>query len=87
MIFQVQSQSVHNLLRPRPTGSYLPLRRYVRVDRELEHDAYRLDDATKITSLVGLGHAAAMERLADMKTLCEGDDRVWRSPHALGSVA
>lgn len=85
--FQVQSQSVHNLLRPRPTGSYLPLRRYVRVDRELEHNAYRLDDAKKITSLVGLGHAAAMERLADMKTFCDGHDRVWKSPHAPESAA
>lgn len=87
VIFQVQSQFVHNLLRARPTGSYLPLRRYVRVDRELEHNAYRLDDATKITSLIGLGHAAAMESLADMRTFCDGDDRVWRSPHAPGSAA
>ncbi len=87
VISQVQSQFVHNLLRPRPTGSYFPLRRYVRVDRELERNAYRLDDATKITSLVGLGHAAAMESIADMKTFCDGDDRIWRSPHVPTSVA
>jgi hypothetical protein len=87
VIFQVQSQSVHNLLRPRPTGSYLPLRRYLRVDRELEHNAYRLDDASKIASLTGLGHAAAVEHVTAMKQFCDGDDRVWKSPHAPAPVA
>jgi hypothetical protein len=87
VIFQVQSQFVHNLLRPRPTGSYLPLRRYLRVDCELALNAYRLDDASKISSLTGLGHAAAVENLTAMKTFCEGEERVWKSPHAPESVA
>lgn len=87
VIFQVQSQFVHNLLRPRPTGSYLPLRRYLRVDCDLEQNNYRLDDASKITALIGLGQAVAMENRAMMKEFCNGEDRVWRSPHAPASPA
>lgn len=82
VVLQAQAQSIHNVLRERPSGAYLPLRRYLRVDREIRGAKYRLDNATMISELVGFGQAAVVEHLGAAKSFCDGPRRGWRPQDA-----
>jgi hypothetical protein len=81
VLFQVQSEAVHNTL------SYMPLGNYVRVNCDLKSaNEFRLDDArsTRIRALIGLGKTTAQKFGRAALAFCTGEPRGWKSPHAPG---